>query len=100
MTAAAETTPPLFEVGRLIATAGVAEILSQMCESQYALLPALSRHVNGDWGNVSPQDKETNDAAVTNGSRIISEYDFGSVKIWIYTEGDRNCTTFLLPDEY
>ena len=68
MTAAAETTPPLFEVGRLIATAGVAEILSQMCESQYALLPALSRHVNGDWGNVSPQDKETNDAAVTNGS--------------------------------
>ena len=72
MTAAAETTPPLFEVGRLIATAGVAEILSQMCESQYALLPALSRHVNGDWGNVSPQDKETNDAAVTNGSNTTS----------------------------
>jgi len=66
-------------------------------------LPAafLDRHVNGDWGEVSDADKQANEVAIEQGTRILSAYTTSAGDtIWILTEADRSATTMLLPEEY
>ena len=86
------------ELGRLIATRGA---LAALAEAEQGYLEFLARHVNGDWGEVCPEDRESNEAAVREGTRLLSAYTLNTgVKIWIITEWDRSATTILLPDEY
>ena len=88
---------PLFHPGIVVTTPGVMEKISDM-----ELSLALSRHLQGDWGDVSLKDQKDNDAALFLHGRIISAYctKGDSVKFWIITEADRSSTTVLLPDEY
>jgi len=62
------------------------------------LMKYLRRHLTGDWGDVCPQDKRANDAALRKKERVLSAYEvMPDVKIWIITEADRQATTALLP---
>ena len=96
--------PPLFSLGKVVTTSTVAGLLSET----YLLL-CLKRHMHGDWGCVCEEDADTNNAAVREGSRLLSAYPidetkpckgFGENTLWIITEWDRSVTTFLLPNEY
>lgn len=96
---------PLFNPGEILATPGAFAAIPDS-EAQTAL---LVRHLNGDWGCVGAEDRATNDAALTNGSRLFSAYPIDPSKpclghgancVWIITEADRSVTTLLLPDEY
>jgi len=66
----------------------------------------LARHANKDWGELDDEDERLNDEAVQDGSRILSAYHTSDgTKIWIITDaegddGQRACTTVLLPEEY
>ena len=85
-----------FYLGPFFATAGA----SRELELEDVLI-ALKRHQSGDWGEVCPEDRAANDAAVTNGSRLLSVYhDRKGTKFWIITEADRSVTTVLLPEDY
>ena len=89
---------PLFFLGRIVATPGA---LAALEEAQQAPAVFLDRHVLGDWGDCGKDDAALNDAAVTEGTRILSVYRTArDVKIWIITEADRSSTCILLPDEY
>lgn len=99
-----ECKQPRFSLGQVVSTRGAlaactAELMQQ----------CLARHLKGDWGCVSAEDKESNDEAVTEGLRLLSAYPidpakpsegFGENTLWIITEADRSATTFLLPEEY
>ena len=64
-------------------------------------MKALVRHQNGDYGEISENDKEANREALATGDRLLSAYnDRNGVRFWIITEGDRYCTTVLLPEDY
>lgn len=93
-----------FELGRLVATAGVYE-LSQMDSDFGGFISAcLKRYVACDWGDLCPEDSNQNDEAVKSGEdRILASYphaDNPDWKIWIITEWDRSVTTILFPSEY
>ena len=96
-------TTPLFRPGRFLATPGALEALAQAGQN---LSEFLARHLSGDWGVVSVDDRAANDESVTDGSRLLSAYLLTTgVKIWILTEaaddrGQREATTALLPEEY
>jgi hypothetical protein len=65
----------------------------------------LTRHLCGDWGDLSKSDKKANDVALTTGDRILSAYNIGTRRMWIITDaeddnGVRNYTTVLLPEDY
>jgi hypothetical protein len=66
----------------------------------------LAKHSRGDWGNLEQWDRRANNAAVKNGERILSSYQFGDTKIWVITDAEiddehhRQCTTVLLPSDY
>ena len=94
---------PLFMPGRVLATPGVLKALEQAGQNASEF---LTRHLEGDWGVVSANDKAANDESLKDGSRLLSAYLLRTQgKIWILTEaadehGNRVATTVLLPDEY
>ena len=96
-------TTPKFSPGQLVATPGVLEALAESGQTPDFF---LEKHFRGDWGDVSADDRELNDEALVDGSRIVSAYKtLKGVKIWIITEAEgddrkREATTLLLPDEY
>jgi len=94
---------PKFNLGQVVATPGAIETLSKA-----KMIPQqiITRHVHGDWGDMSECDKSLNEEALIDGSRIMSAYDLPTgEKVWAITEaaddeGKRICTTILRPDEY
>jgi hypothetical protein len=82
----------------MVATPGA---LKALAEAEETPLEFLIRHMNGDWGEVCPEDWAENDLSVREGYRLLSAYTLKTdVKIWIITEADRSVTTILLPEEY
>jgi hypothetical protein len=98
-----ETKVAKFEPGRLLATPGALEALKESSQEPRFF---LWLHLHGDWGDLSDHDKAANDAALIDGTRILSTYrTLLGVKLWIITEaaddqGRRPATTILLPEEY
>lgn len=85
-----------FPLGRLVSTpAALAAIPPDEIQA------ALSRHVQGDWGECCPEDWEENDLSLKQGFRLFSVYrSSAGTKFWIITEADRSATTVLLPADY
>ena len=87
---------PTFPLGQLVATPNALEHITQD-----DIMAALQRHVTGDWGDVCAEDKQSNDRAVVEGTRILSAYRAANgTKFWIISEADRSSTTVLLPADY
>jgi hypothetical protein len=92
-----------FSLGRIVATPGAIEALRDAGQSAGEF---LGRHVTGDWGELDDEDRQANDTALINGSRILSAYvTRKGERIWIITEavnemGLRYSSTILLPSEY
>jgi len=92
-----------FDLGQIVATPGALAALEASGQS-----PAffLDQHVQGNWGDVSREDKLLNDTALISGERLLSAYrTLKNERIWIITEatndaGKRAATTILRPDEY
>ncbi len=92
----------LFRLGTQVMTIGVRELIEQGRLNVFSL---MSRHVRGDWGDVSPEQYAENDSALASSEgRLHSSYDIGTPNdvrtVWIITEDDRSATTVLLPSEY
>lgn len=95
---------PRFQLGQLLITPGALEALGASGQNPGQL---LKRHLGGDWGDMSEDDRAANDQAIAHEgdpdqmSRVFSAYILDSgVKFWIITEADRSATTILLPEEY
>jgi hypothetical protein len=93
-----DDTPPLFELGRVVATPGALAALISAGADPLAL---LHRHATGDWLSLDKHDRAANVQALTQGSRIFSTYQVTpGLKVWLITEADRSSTCLLLPREY
>lgn len=101
-----------FPLGQIVATPGALELLQETGFSAAAL---ISRHVQGDGGDLCEEDRAENEFAVTRRLRILSCYRLVDGErlaatpldkrsalptLWIITEADRSVTTLLRPDEY
>lgn len=86
-----------FCLGRVVATPGALNTLVVAGQDPVEL---LDRHLEGDWGDVPPEDAKENDFSVEHGFRIVSSYPIGGGRVWIITEADRSSTCILLPEEY
>ena len=85
-----------FPLGHLVATANATDVIPRD-----EMLSALARHANGDWGDLSPDDRAVNETAILEGGRIVSSYkSIKGIAFWIITEWDRSATTILLPSDY
>lgn len=92
----AKAVPPQgrFSLGRIVCTGNVlARLRTEV------VLTALSRHAQGDWGDLLPEDAIANELALEQGGRLFSAYGFGNDRFWVITEADRSRTTVLMPDD-
>jgi len=88
----------LFPLGKLVATPGAIELLRHL---QLNPFDYISRHWQGDWGDLEAHDVIANVSALRHGTRLLSSYRLNDHdKLWIITEADRSVTTLLLPEEY
>jgi len=88
----------LFELGRMAATQGAFAAIERANQD---VVDFFSRHVTGDWGEVSQEDRVENEVSLLNGYRLFSAYRTRlGERVWVLTEADRSLTTILLPEEY
>ena len=89
--------PAKFELGTLVMTVGAIEL---MVAAHQIPEEFLIRHVNGDWGEVSEEQRTWNEQGLLTGDRLISGYlTRRQQKLFTLTEWDRGSTTILRPDE-
>ena len=90
-----------FPLGQMVLTRGVYDWMVHNGEFAHFVNNSIKRHADGDWGNLTPEDKEQNNIALKDGGRLLSAYEHWRLpKIWIITEADRSVTTVSFPDEY
>ena len=79
---------PSLKLGQIVATPNALAHITQA-----DITTAILRHVVGDWGDLDDEDKQVNDQAVVDGTRILSAYRAANgTKFWIITEADRSYT--------
>ena len=90
--------PELFELGRVVGTPGA---VVKLIEHEVDATELVTRHAFGFWGDLDPEDRAANEAAVESGGRIVSCFTLPDAsRVWVITEADRSVTTLLLPEEY
>ena len=62
---------PLFALGRCVATPGALRLLE---EHSLSAMVFLRRHQCGDFGDICDEDRQANENAIVDGSRILSSY--------------------------
>jgi hypothetical protein len=88
----------LFHLGQLVATPGALDLINRLELSPFDF---ISRHCQGDWGDLDADDIKANQCALRQGMRLLSSYRINAQdKLWIITEADRSVTTLLLPEDY
>lgn len=91
-----QPTTSKFEAGQAVITTN-----AQRALPGEEVLQAISRHLQGDWGDCDLADAEENERALQDGDRLFSVYHTNAgTKFWIITEADRSATTVLLPEDY
>jgi len=90
-----------FNPGKLMMTRGVSDLIDVNDDFAMHVQLSLRRHLAGDWGDITDDDRVANEMALQDTDRLLSAYlREGLPKIWIITEVDRSATTVLFPDEY
>ena len=95
--------PLLFQLGRTVATPAALAVLERHGVGSFAL---LNRHQTGDWGDLNQHDRAANEAALKDGSRILSAYMVKGDRIWVITDAvcedgvTRSSTCVLTPECY
>jgi hypothetical protein len=98
-----ETTKAKFHPGQIVVTPGDLDALQNAGQTPHEF---LVRHLSGDWGDLDDEDRNLNEAAVIDGSRILSAYTTRKdERLWVITEaaddhGRRASSCLLLPSEY
>ena len=88
---------PLFHPGKLLITPVA---LAALCENGIPVISVVLRHVAGDWGIVSDNDKQQNDLSIVTGLRLLSVYRLpDGNRVIVITEWDRSNTTIERLDE-
>lgn len=98
-----------FESGRLVATSGITNEMSQCVQFSAEIIKFTFRHLTGDYGESVMNDEHDytkNESSIENGevkrwSRILSRYESSKGSIYIITErAKETITTILFTSEY
>ncbi|MEZ2309905.1 hypothetical protein AB6809_24995 [Paraburkholderia sp. RCC_158] len=88
---------PLFHPGKLLVSPAA---LAELRANSVPVISIVLRHIAGDWGIVSDDDKRQNDVSITAGLRLISIYRLPDrTRILVITEWDRSSTTIECLDD-
>lgn len=82
---------PLFHPGKLLVSHAA---LAALRANSVPVVSVVLRHIAGDWGAVSEDDKRQNDVSIATGLRLISIYRLqDQTRVLVITEWNRANTT-------
>lgn len=88
---------PLFHPGTLLVSHAA---LAAMRANSVPVISIVLRHIAGDWGIVSENDRRQNDVSIATGLRLISIYRVpDQTRILVITEWNRTNTTIERLDD-
>ena len=88
---------PLFHPGRLLVTPAAHAALRA---NGIPVNSVVLRHIAGDWGDLSDEDRQQNDLSIAAGLRLLSLYRLpDGTRVLVATEWDRSATTIQLIDD-
>jgi len=93
-------------MGQVLVTSSIKSLMTSDLSFHTFIYTSLMRHEEGDWGEVGPEDYESNQLALVSGRRLFSVYHCSAEhsvhgdRIYIITEADRSATTVLWPRDY
>jgi hypothetical protein len=88
---------PLFHPGQLLVAPAA---LAALRGNGVPVISVMLRHIAGDWGIVSDNDKQQNDLSIAAGLRLLSLYRLpDDTRILVATEWDRSSTTIQLVED-
>lgn len=90
-------------LGQQVMTRGIAERYAIDKDFANSVIRATVRFQNEDFGDISEEDKQTNQDALENGGMVMGAYGEEKDRIWIMRDPDGNgsyITTVLFPEEY
>lgn len=88
---------PLFHPGKLLVTPAA---FAALRANGVPVISVMLRHISGDWGSISEDDKRENDLSINAGLRLLSVYRLpDQTRILVITEWDRSHTTLERFDE-
>jgi hypothetical protein len=94
---AVSTTRCLFRLGQVVVTAQAAHALER---NAVAVEQVLSRHQQGDWGDLTAYEWRWNGDALKNGAMLMSVYHLEDHSIiWVVTVGDQSMTRVSVPTD-
>ena len=88
-----------FELGNLVSSQGVTNLLRENWNHLQALSDLFTRHQAGDWVFVTEDESYSNEISLKNDEAIKSKYLLGGKEIIILTLGDRSETIAALQKE-
>lgn len=95
---------PKVNLGRTLSTTALLMAIQEaheVTDVDPILFPLFQRHSNGDWGELSDDDRQLNEDALLHKDRVMSVYETKmGVTVWIITDPDWEITTALLPSDY
>jgi hypothetical protein len=86
----------LFTLGEIVITPEAQRLMTMLSINPASL---LLRHVTGDWGDASDDQRRANEEAIHEGGRILSAYGHGNLRVYVITEADRSATTIRTEHE-
>jgi hypothetical protein len=86
----------LFTLGEIVIRPRAALLMQNLRINPASL---FLRHVTGDWGEVSNDQRRANEEAVREGGRVLSAHGQGNMRIYVITEADRSATTIRTADD-
>ncbi len=95
-----------FSLDQTVMSRSIADLVEVSDKFSSFVFKCLFRHKVSNWGDLDPEDIESNNLALEYGSRILSSYTipfsfgFDHNKLWISTKSDRSSTTILFPSDY
>ncbi|HDR9240048.1 hypothetical protein [Burkholderia vietnamiensis] len=88
---------PLFHPGKLLVSYAA---LATLRTNGVPVISVVLRHIAGDWGVVSEDDKRQNDVSIATGLRLISIYRLpDQTRVLVITEWNRAHTTIERLDD-
>lgn len=90
-------------LGTKVMTRGIAIKTSASWIFKKFVEDSLQKFMRKDFGDISEEDKQTNEYALENGGMVMGVYGDVDNRIWIMRDTDGNgsfVTTVLFPDEY
>ena len=64
----------MFELGQLVATPSIVDLMEEDQKFNDFVMESITKHHSGNWGDLEDEDKDENDRALANGTRILSAY--------------------------